>query len=414
MKIFSIVGARPQFVKAAVISRAIARFNQQNGQGHMQEVLIHTGQHYHGKMSDLFFQELELPEPRYNLGIHHERHGAMTGRMIEALEDLFFRERPDVVVVYGDTNSTLAGALAASKLGIPIAHVEAGMRSFIREMPEEINRVVTDSLSTFLFCPTETSMRNLEREGMEVSPSREFLRLPDMRDRRQGIVIKTGDVMFDAFLHYRWMAKARSRILGRIGSPKGQYILATVHRAENTDNQERLSAILDALNALAREFPVVWPLHPRTEKALKGIDMRISPDILLLEPLGYLDMITLETHASLIVTDSGGVQREAYFSQVPCVILREETEWPELIEAGCSILAGADTGKILSAVSSLLDRELHHFYWYALGDGKAGDRIVSILGGCLFGWWNADAGAILEPKEHEKRRCQGWMQNLQS
>lgn len=374
MKIFNIVGARPQFIKAAVISRAMEKLDLGSGQGHVSEVLVHTGQHYQDNMSRIFFEELELPAPRYDLGIHHRHHGAMTGRMMEALEDLMLCERPEAVIVYGDTNSTLAGALSASKLGIPVAHVEAGMRSFKRSMPEEINRVITDHISTFLFCPTKTALENLEREGIA-------------GDGRANIVSMTGDVMLDAFLYYKDRAVATSRIIEKIPAIKDgkRYILATVHRAENTDDPARLSAIIESLNALAEELPVVWPLHPRTKTALRKAGMQADTKVILLDPLGYLDMIALECLASLVVTDSGGVQREACFARVPCVILREETEWPELIEAGCALLSGVDRERILSTAFHLLYQEPAGPDWHVLGDGRAGYRIVDTLGSCLFG-----------------------------
>ena len=313
IQIASIVGARPQFIKAAVVSRAI------RASENVAEQVIHTGQHYDANLSTVFFDELEIPKPDHHLGVGSGPHGYQTARMLEKIEALLLQIRPDCVLVYGDTNSTLAGALAAVKLYIPVAHVEAGLRSFNRNMPEEINRVLTDHSSTFLFAPTDTAVNNLRREGI----AEESIHL-------------TGDVMYDAALFYAEKSDKESLIRERHKLLLGPYILATVHRAENTDHRERLVAILEGLSLVAEEVPVVLPLHPRTRAAIEKEDLsdRVGCHLLLMEPLGYLDMVMLEKNAALIATDSGGVQKEAFFYHVPCVTLRDETEWVELIDAG--------------------------------------------------------------------------------
>jgi len=314
MIVATIVGARPQFIKAAVVSRSLRAYSC------CREVLIHTGQHYDPTLSKVFFDELDLPMPDYNLGIGSGSHGQQTGRMLEALEMVLQEVRPNWVLVYGDTNSTLAGALAASKLHIPIAHVEAGLRSHNRRMPEEINRVVTDVLSDLLFAPTETAVSNLLREGIAESK-----------------IHLVGDVMYDAALYYARKAEQNSTILNRLNLSPKQYLLATIHRAENTDNLQRLDTIFRALTQLASEWVVVVPLHPRTRRRLTDLNpsyLLNAPQLLLIEPVGYLDMIQLERNAAVILTDSGGVQKEAFFYQVPCVTLRDETEWIETVELG--------------------------------------------------------------------------------
>ncbi len=315
MKIVTIVGARPQFIKVTPVSRALSVYQD------IQEILVHTGQHFDAGMSDVFFSELELASPDYNLGINGGSHGMMTGLMLQSIEPLLEKEHPDYVLVYGDTNSTLAGALAASKMHIPVAHVEAGLRSFNRRMPEEQNRVVTDHLSDLLFTPTDIATNNLFHEGIA--------------DRR---IHQVGDVMFDAVLMFRDLARERSDILHTYGLEPKQYVLATVHRAENTDDGNCLRAIVNGLESVARDLPVVLPLHPRTRAAIQRDGLMFSR-VKLIDPVGYLDMVALECQAAVIATDSGGVQKEAYYHGVPCVTLREETEWVELIEMGWNILA---------------------------------------------------------------------------
>lgn len=359
MKLLAVVGARPQFIKAAAVSRAL------RATPGVREVLVHTGQHYDDNMSRVFFEELEIPEPGYHLGVGSGTHGAQTGRMLEAIEQVLLEERPDWVLVYGDTNSTLAGALAAVKLHIPVAHVEAGLRSFNRRMPEEINRVLTDHASDLLFAPTETAVRNLRREG-----------IPGER------IHLVGDVMYDAALYYGAKAKRVSRILDRLGlEPKG-YVLATVHRAENTDDPARLHAIMGGLVEVAREIPVVLPLHPRTRVALEreGMLGEVQVYLRLIPPVGYLDMVMLEQNARLIATDSGGVQKEAFFYRVPCVTMRDETEWVELVESGWNRLAppknAAAISKAVFAHMGAVGRDVDLY-----GGGEAAQRIVAVLQG---------------------------------
>ena len=336
-KIISIVGARPQFIKAASVSR-----NFQSLQG-IEEKIIHTGQHYDDNMSRIFFRELKIPEPAYNLGVGSSHHGAQTGRMLAGIEEILMRERPDHVVVFGDTNSTLAGALAAVKLHIPISHVEAGLRSYNRQMPEEINRILTDHAADLLFTPTETASANLLREGLA----------------REKIFL-VGDVMYDAAIFYEKIAARQSNIIGKLNLQEKGYILSTVHRAENTDSRENLTGIFESLMDLAREHTVVMPLHPRTVQAMtrEKIWDAASSSINIIEPVGYLDMIMLEKNARLIATDSGGIQKEAYFHRVPCITFRDETEWLELVEKGFNVIVGTKPANIMASVNMLLQKEL--------------------------------------------------------
>ena len=353
MKVFTIVGARPQFIKAAPVSRALSYAG-------ISESIIHTGQHFDAGMSDVFFEELGIPHPTQHLGVSGGGHGVMTGAMLQALEPLLEAERPDWVLVYGDTNSTLAGALAAAKLNIPVAHVEAGLRSFNRKMPEEQNRIVTDHLSDLLFTPTDTATSRLREEGIA--------------DER---ICQVGDVMFDAALFYGDRADERSSVLSKNGLESGNYILATVQRAENTDDPSRLRAIIEGLDLVARgEKPVILPLNPRTRAAL--IRESLSPNsIQLIEPVGYPDMVALERHAAVIATDSGGVQKEAYFHGVPCVTLREETEWTELIQTKWNRLAPAHAEEILAATRCAVGSHGEDSQPY--GDGEAAKLISKYL-----------------------------------
>ncbi|MEM2001807.1 MAG: UDP-N-acetylglucosamine 2-epimerase (non-hydrolyzing) [Candidatus Methanomethylicaceae archaeon] len=348
----SIVGARPQFIKAAPVGKAL------RAAGHT-EILVHTGQHYDDEMSAVFFRDLEIPEPDYNLGVGSGTHGWQTGQMLIRIEEVLLREKPDWVLVYGDTNSTLAGALAAAKLHIPVAHVEAGLRSFNRRMAEEINRVLTDHISDLLFCPTQTAVENLRREGIT-----------------QGVYL-VGDVMYDAALQYLALAEQKSRILERLGLRPKEYALATVHRAENADDPQRLRAIFAGLEAIAQTgLPVILPLHPRTRKQAEALGL--SPNgVRVLEPVSYLDMLLLEKNARVILTDSGGVQKEAFFFRVPCVTLREETEWVETVEAGWNVVVGANRERIVGAVNrgSLGQRTQADIFGY----GRAAERIVEVL-----------------------------------
>ncbi len=358
MKIVTIVGARPQFIKAAIVSHRLREHSD------ITEVLVHTGQHYDADMSDVFFDELEIAPPEHSLGIGGGSHAGQTARMLEGLEPVLLDEAPDLVLLYGDTNSTLAGALTAAKLNIPIAHVEAGMRSFNRTMPEEINRVLTDHLSSHLFTPTVTADENLTREG--IAPESVHL---------------VGDVMYDASRHYGARAEHGSDILTRHLLEAGTYILATIHRAENTDSPERLAAIADALSALAQDQPVLLPIHPRTTARLVefGLEDRLS-GVQRVPPAGYLDMQALERHAIAIVTDSGGVQKEAFFHRVPCITVRTETEWVELVELGWNRLAPpGDSRAIVTEVANAMRQPAPEAPADMYGGGSAAQRITEHL-----------------------------------
>jgi len=351
MKLMTVLGARPQFIKAAPVSAAI----QSN---HIQEIILHTGQHYDHNMSNVFFEQLDIPAPHYNLGINETQHGAMTGRMLAGIEQILIDERPDAVLVYGDTNSTLAGALAAAKLNIPVAHVEAGLRSFNRAMPEEINRVLTDHVASLLFAPTATAVQNLVTEGITTG------------------VHQTGDVMYDAALRFAQISQNTSTIREQLNLVSCGYYLATVHRAENTDDPDRLASILKALAELNREIPVVLPLHPRTAQAIDKLGMTPHVQTLITtRPLPFLDMIELEKSARVIITDSGGIQKEAYFHSVPCVTVRDETEWIETVAAGWNTLTGADTRRIVAAaLQAEKGRPIE-----AYGNGNAAQKISDLL-----------------------------------
>jgi UDP-GlcNAc3NAcA epimerase len=352
MQICSIVGARPQFVKLAVICGAM-----DNSGRPWQHTIIHTGQHYDAEMSSVFFEELGIPRPDRDLGVGSGSHGEQTGEMLKRLEPVLAATRPDWVLLYGDTNSTLAGALAASKLCQRTAHIEAGLRSYRRTMPEEINRVAADHLSDLLLCPTPAAMENLRKEGLA--------------DRAE----LTGDVMFDASLKFRNLAEQHGGSLAENWST-GSFALATVHRAENTDDPVRLCAIMSALERVSRTIsPVVWPVHPRTRKKLQELG-RTSRVIAMLDPLSYLDMLLLESRACFILTDSGGVQKEAYYFRVPCITLRDETEWVETLENGCNVLAGCSAEAILAAAHAI-DRVGP--WTAAYGDGNAGMAILTAL-----------------------------------
>ena len=351
-KIFSVVGARPQFIKAAVVSRAIAETEG------IAEVLVHTGQHYDSNMSDVFFEELDIPRPHHHLGVGGGTHGQNTGRMLEKLEALMLHEKPDWVLVYGDTDSTLAGALAASKLHIPVVHVEAGLRSFNRRMPEEINRVLTDHMSSVLFAPTIIAAKHLANEGI-VGKN----------------VQVVGDVMYDAALFYKDRAKPPAdAIVANWGA--GSFALCTVHRAENTDNFDRMKGILTGL--ASAPYPIVFPMHPRTRGRLEQMDLSMPPNVYVIDPLGYLEMVWLEMNCRLVITDSGGVQKEAYFHGKPCVTLRDETEWTELVDLGVNQLVGVDPNRIAKGLNISIDgmcfqnKEVY-------GTGQSGVRVARYL-----------------------------------
>ncbi len=361
MKILTVVGARPQFIKAAVVSRALAQRNLRAQAVTIEEVLVHTGQHFDHNMSQAFFDELSIPTPSHHLDIHGGGHGEMTGRMLEALERTILAERPAWVLIYGDTNSTLAGALAAVKLHVPVAHVEAGLRSFNMRMPEEVNRIVADRVSSLLFCPTDAAVANLAQEGVVRG------------------VHQVGDVMYDAALFYSELAARRpSSALARFGLASKSYTLATCHRAENTDDVGRLREILAGLAAVAQDSPVLLPIHPRTAKILERERLDVPHGIQLCEPLPFLDMIELEQSARLIATDSGGVQKEAYFYGVPCITMRDETEWVETVANRWNTLVGADRRRIAEAAERYRS-ELPDVRPPLYGDGHAGERIALVL-----------------------------------
>jgi len=360
IKVTTIVGARPQFIKASLVSRALDELPD------MEECLIHTGQHYDDNMSQVFFDEMELRPPDRHLGVGSAAHGAQTGMILQRLEPILQDDPPDVVLVYGDTNSTLAGALAAAKLHIPVAHVEAGMRSFNRRMPEEINRVVADHLSDLLFASTQTAVDNLAREGVAADK-----------------IHKVGDVMFDVALYFGRQQENCGNRLAKWEFAGKPYVLATIHRAENTDNPDRLAAIADGLVRVAKKTTVVLPLHPRTRKALEQADLLTTLDqaVQLLDPLGYLDMLALQRSAGLIVTDSGGVQKEAYFHRVPCVTLREETEWVELVQCGCNRLLPPDGAEVIAeGILQALEAGFPESAPADLyGDGTAARQMAAVL-----------------------------------
>ena len=355
MKIVTIVGARPQFIKASALSREI-----KNHSG-IEEVIIHTGQHFDANMSDIFFKEMDIPAPKYQLDIHSLSHGAMTGRMLEEIEKILVSEKPDCVLVYGDTNSTLAGALAARKLNIRVAHVEAGLRSYNMAMPEEINRILTDRISDILFCPTDTAIKNLKNEGF---------------DHFNIKLVQSGDIMFDAALYYKSKADSESTIIDDLNLNSGEYVLATIHRQENTDQTNRLQEIIEALNIIHHHRTVVVPIHPRTRKLIEQQQIKVK--FKMIDPVGYLDMISLTSNASIVMTDSGGLQKEAFFFGKYCITLRDQTEWIELVEGGFNTLVGADKNVILDAYHTNLSPKTS-FNIRLYGDGHAAGKIINSL-----------------------------------
>jgi UDP-GlcNAc3NAcA epimerase len=358
LKIVTVLGARPQFIKAGSVSREILR--QRNAGTDIQEVIVHTGQHYDANMSEVFFAEMQIPEPNFFLGVGGKTHGAMTGQMIEKIEEILVHEYPDFVMVYGDTNSTLAGAIAASKLHIPIAHVEAGLRSFNLRMPEEINRILTDRVSRFLFCPTQVAVNNLVNEGIEAW-------------KTGATAVLTGDVMQDGAMFYRRLAQPPSDL-----AMSADFVLVTIHRAENTDDPARLANIFSALGEITRHRQVIIPLHPRTRKILEAGDYA-TDKLTIIDPVGYLSMVWLIEHCSLVMTDSGGLQKEAFFFAKPCITLRDETEWVELIDAGVNVLAGADKSRIIEAFERTVQIGVKIPKLELYGGGKASYRIVEEL-----------------------------------
>ncbi len=355
MKIVTIVGARPQFIKASALSREIAK------QKNIEEVIIHTGQHFDANMSDIFFEEMDIPKPKYHLEIHSLNHGAMTGRMLEEIEKVLLIEKPDFVLVYGDTNSTLAGALAAKKLQIKVAHVEAGLRSFNMAMPEEVNRILTDRISDILFCPTNTAIKNLQEEGFSHFDNK---------------ILMTGDIMYDAALFYKSKADNESHILTELKLDRNNYVLATIHRQENTDDPIRLRNIVLALNEINKDRKVIVPLHPRTKKILSN--HQIAVDFTMIDPIGYLDMISLTSNAYIVLTDSGGLQKEAFFFGKYCLTMRDQTEWTELVDGGYNSLVGADKDLIINSYKKVRPGDID-FNQPLYGDGHAANKIIDGL-----------------------------------
>lgn len=351
MKVITIVGARPQFIKAAAVSRAFAKYDD------IQELIVHTGQHFDNNMSEIFFQEMEIPKPHYNLDVNGMGHGAMTGQMLEKIEKVLIDEKPDWVLVYGDTNSTIAGALAAAKLHIKIAHVEAGLRSFNMKMPEEVNRILTDRISDILFCPTDTAIENLQAEGYGNLTNR---------------IIKSGDVMQDAAIFYTERSRKPNLDLPQ------EFVLATIHRAENTDDLDRLKSILKSLDKIGETTTVVLPLHPRTQKIIDKNNLQYNKEVVkIIEPIGYLEMVYLLQNCKIVMTDSGGLQKEAFFFKKPCITLRDETEWVELVQNAYNTIVGADYGKIVSAFENqIYDID---FSKNLYGGGKASEEIAAAL-----------------------------------
>ena len=356
MKIVTILGARPQFIKAGSVSREIL---QQRKLGvKIEEVIIHTGQHYDTNMSNVFFEEMKIPKPSYFLGIGDKTHGAMTGNMIEKIEEILIKEKPDWVMVYGDTNSTLAGAIAASKLHIKIAHVEAGIRSFNMRMPEEINRILTDRVSSILLCPTDAAIKNLKKEGFN-----------DFNCK----IIKSGDVMLDGAIFYKNLA------VKPVFKIENDFVLCTIHRPENTDNNIRLQDIFEALKTLAKDNQIILPLHPRTRKIIKKLNIN-TENLTVVDPLGYLEMVWLINNCKLVITDSGGLQKEAYFFKKFCLTLRDETEWIELVKKGFNILVGADKAKIIKEYKIFMNKNnIKYQELNMYGDGKASKKVVNSL-----------------------------------
>jgi UDP-N-acetylglucosamine 2-epimerase len=357
MKVITIIGARPQFIKAAPLSKALKEAG-------IDEFVLHTGQHYDPQMSDIFFKELGIQPPHLNLHIHGGLHGEQTGRMLEAIEQTLIKEKPDRVLVYGDTNSTLAGALAAAKLHVPVDHVEAGLRSFNKKMPEEINRLLTDNLSTLLFTPTKTATQNLKNEG--------FL---DYKIR------EVGDVMYDAVLHFKpFSEQKKESILEKLALEEKSYFLATIHRAENTDNPDNLKEIFRAFEFISKDTPIILPLHPRTKGKISQLGI-MTKGIRLIDPVGYLDMLSLTDKASLILTDSGGLQKEAYFAKVPCITLRDQTEWVELLDAGWNVLVPINEHltETLSRAIQQMKETSPHGNLFLYGEGNAAQKIAEFI-----------------------------------
>lgn len=361
MKIVTVVGARPQFIKASTISRAIVH-HQKSGGCELEEVILHTGQHYDDNMSDIFFQEMHIPKPKYNLGVKATLHGDMTAQQLQKIEKILLSEKPDVTLIYGDTNSTLAGALASVKLGIPVAHVESGLRSYNMSMPEEVNRIVADSVSDILFCPTDSAVFNLEQEGALKKGKK---------------IINVGDVMLDAALYYTKYSKRPSGV-----NIDSDYILMTLHRQENTDSPEIMRKIIDGINKLSSKYPIIIPVHPRTEKKMVEGDLHFGHNVIVLDPVSYFEMLWLISHSRIVVTDSGGLQKESYFFKKPCITLREETEWTELVSVGANELCPPKNSDITNIIEKCFHEAIdslafsdHSLY----GSGMSSNSIVEVL-----------------------------------
>ena len=376
LKLLTIIGARPQIIKSAAISRVI----QANYSTRIREVIVHTGQHYDREMSEIFFEELQIPKPDYNLQVGSGKHGAQTAKMIQGIEEIIETEKPDYLIIYGDTNSTLAGAVAAAKVHVPIVHIEAGLRSFNKRMPEEINRILSDHVATFLFPPTQTGYTNLLNEGFRANNQ------PPYTIDNPG-VFSVGDIMYDNSLHFSTVAARQTDILARLQIVPQQYILVTLHRNNNTDEPDRLHAIFDALQTLTTRYGVtlVMPLHPRTAKQMAVLlepetykAIQANPNILLIPPVSFLEMTQLEQQAKLIITDSGGVQKEAYFFKKPCLILRAETEWVEILTSGAALLCDADKDRIMDGYRHFMTSPPVQFD-AIYGDGKAAEQMLTIL-----------------------------------
>lgn len=381
MKLLTVIGARPQIIKAAALSRAVKKWNNSHGEEEqMHEVILHTGQHYDDNMSAVFFRELGIPEPDINLHVGSGSHGTQTARMIEGIEQVLTEDKYDGVVLYGDTNSTLAGAVAAAKIHVPVFHVEAGLRSWNMAMPEEINRIVCDELASVLFTPTKTGWNNLRKAGFG---SKDEKGKVHFRNGKGQYMVESGDVMYDNSMYFAQMAEEKSDIMAQLGLVSKQFVLATIHRPANTDEKENLQAIVRALLDIAdkEQVKIVWPMHPRTRKLLpEKLDkdllarMEKCANIVTTEPASFFEIIQLERHARIVMTDSGGVQKEAFFFETPCVILRPETEWIEIVEAGAGILANADYERIVEAYHQLVDKSVH--FPALFGDSHASEKIL--------------------------------------
>jgi UDP-GlcNAc3NAcA epimerase len=379
-KIITVIGARPQIIKAAAISRAI----KNHFSSEIEEIIVHTGQHYDENMSSIFFEELEIPKPQFNLSVGSGSHGEQTAKMLSGMEDLLMQHKPDGIIIYGDTNSTIAAALSAAKISVPVFHIEAGLRSFNKSMPEEINRILSDHISTLLFCPTNTAIDNLIKEGFSLSTeNKATIDHPH--------VYLCGDIMYDNSMYFSKMSDSKSKVLEEVGVSGKDYILVTIHRNANTDDAERLNAIFNALIYIQNTtgYDIVLPLHPRTNKMMEQLlnsqnksILKENSKIKIIPPAGFLDIISLEKNAKLIVTDSGGLQKEAYFFEKPCVILRPETEWVEIVENGNALIADADENKIVESANLLLTKT-DYTYPTLFGDAKASEFIVQKIVNCL-------------------------------